>query len=346
MNRALLAITLILLLQGCGVTYRLTKTDSPEPKVGTHEIAPSYSLQYMSCDHRSWFASNGPRPSLNPADEKPSASSMLVQTPENIAAAKQAFPFALMSSNVYRDDDKYFALPGWTLFKREDSPSGLTVDVWTQGAKENPDRVAVVFRGTDGFNLDDWRANLSIWLEPEQYFEAQRFFKEQILTEKRFERSDIVVAGHSLGGGIAINVSLRWSTSARPVAAYAFNSSPRGFYRPYDDSSTAARVILSENAEVLSFFRKLWWRKIKSLEERKYNFVSFRNLMHTPIGEHRIYPLSRALLMLAVAHEAPNARDTFRANFDMKAIEEGLKRRGLSEAQVSSELALCRVHLN
>lgn len=251
-----------------------------------------------------------------------------------------------MSSNVYRDKNKYFALPGWRLDSREDSPSGLTIDVWTQGDPSSPDRVATVFRGTDGFNLDDWQANLSIWPEPEQYFEAQHFFEKYVLHNERFKNSTLVVSGHSLGGGIAINVSLRWSTHNRPVTAFAFNSSPRGFYRPYNDTPTAARTILSENAEFLSLSRKLWWSKIETIGKRNYNFMSFTNPMYRPFGEHKIYYFSRALLMLAIAYGDTAARETFRANFDMQAIEQSLWQQGLTEAHLKEELGLCLVHMN
>lgn len=346
MTRLYSVLLMILLLQGCGVTYRLTKVDSSEPTPGRHEVAPSYQIQYLSCDHRSWFASNGPRPNLNPADELATASSMLIQPPEHIAAAKQGYQFALMSSNVYRDSDRFFVLPGWKLVKREESPSGLSVDVLIQGDPDSPVRVATVFRGTDGFNLADWRANLSIWFEPAQYFEAQRFFENHVLKDPKFEHSSLFVAGHSLGGGIALNVSLRWSTPHRPVTAFAFNSSPRGFYTPYNDTRTASRTILSENAEFLSFFRKIWSTKLETVEERKYNFQKFSNPLNAPLGEHKIYNLSRALLMLALAYGEPSARETFRANFSMSSVRDQLQRKGLSESQLRKELELCQVHLN
>lgn len=45
MIRFLLVVLTVILLQGCGVTYRLTKVDAPEPITGKHEIVPSNLVQ-------------------------------------------------------------------------------------------------------------------------------------------------------------------------------------------------------------------------------------------------------------------------------------------------------------
>lgn len=100
--------------------------------------------------------------------------------------------------------------------------------------------IAIVYEGTTSIN--DWLANFSQVIQvPVQYKEAIKFAETIFRGECRGEKAcidNVLVAGHSLGGGLAQYVALKYG-----LKSYVFN--PAGIWGPTAntiDSSTAAHA--------------------------------------------------------------------------------------------------------
>lgn len=138
-------------------------------------------------------------------------------------AALKYYIYALMASNSYIDlKDVQYTIPGWSRIDRWDSDQGLGFDVYLEDTlrkKGVKKRLVVSFRGTEPGFKDWWYANATI--VGGQYSEAVN----AVTMLKKFYKDDydIITTGHSLGGALAINTSLR----IKNVDAVAFNTSPR-----------------------------------------------------------------------------------------------------------------------
>ncbi|MFZ5502484.1 MAG: Mbeg1-like protein [Pseudomonadota bacterium] len=98
---------------------------------------------------------------------------------------------------------------------------------------KNPQgKIAVIFEGTTLSSYNDWKANLGQFLQaiPSQYEEAIDFVRRIIEAEcgkgnQQSCKNNIVVSGHSLGGGLAQYAALMFGLNA-----YIFN--PAGLWSP------------------------------------------------------------------------------------------------------------------
>ncbi|HCG7482137.1 lipase family protein [Vibrio parahaemolyticus] len=95
------------------------------------------------------------------------------------------------------------------------SSKGLYIRV---GVDEKDKAVLVLYRGTELSNLDQWLANISQALsgDSELYREAVSFTKS---TKDKYQGYSFTLAGHSLGGGLAMHSAL----AINGVDAYTFN---------------------------------------------------------------------------------------------------------------------------
>ena len=145
--------------------------------------------------------------------------------------AKKNYIYALMSANAY---DKGFQVevPGWTRTKRLVSKHGFSADVYISDDNRN---VVIAYRGTD--DLKDWKyANLDTDANG-QYLDADNVFKEVV---KKYGDLKIMTVGHSLGGGLAIHVSV----THKDIDAVVFNPSPRVFMSKADIKYTNRVTII------------------------------------------------------------------------------------------------------
>jgi Protein of unknown function (DUF2974) len=316
-----IASLVMLVSAGCVSTRPATLQPEVSTSVGKHLLLPSHDLQYMSCDYRRWTSKRydpaAPPAGVSIADYDNEVSSLHTHSAEGKALAREAFVYAMLANNVYRDDEDkpVFATPGWTVVRRWKSEADLVLEEVEHIENGRVIALAVVFEGTNG-NIADWKANLSVWREPVQYAQAQAHV-ERLRAEPRYRDVPIVLVGHSLGGGIAINVALRQSSPERPLDVYAFNTSPRGFYRPLSPTPAGAIHVLDEHGEWLLAGRAAWWGKFRRLgRPMTYNFLNFKKRhLSKSISEHSIYRFSRALLLLSVGTGDPYAKAVFRANF-------------------------------
>ncbi|MGY6704606.1 DUF6792 domain-containing protein [Roseinatronobacter sp.] len=109
-----------------------------------------------------------------------------------------------------------------------DHPSGLFYETFVfRNQSHEIDEAVIVFRGTEGLNLRDWGANLSvsIGVEPQQYRVVLSEIEPVIDELKRISSAELSIysVGHSLGGGLAQQAGYRF---AEINTVYAFNPSP------------------------------------------------------------------------------------------------------------------------
>jgi hypothetical protein len=142
---------------------------------------------------------------------------------------------------------KYFVLP-----------SDLTVDYYF---KDEPDHltVLVAFRGTHPRR--DWWSNLSWLTRPiplffDHYADARAAFEKirgEAIKEAAGKPINYVVAGHSLGGGLAMHIAYGYPC----VSAVVFNGSPIINKFLYEEPFEEAHIVLLyQRCEPLGLFRE------------------------------------------------------------------------------------------
>jgi len=213
------------------------------------------------------------------------------------AVAEKYVVYAMMSSNAYHKTDRAkFALEklGWIQVGLNDLPtdqptkesrSGLAYDIYK---KQGTNEAVMAFRGTD--SKRDWpTGNLmaGALIQYKQAREAFDAYRESHPNEK------IIVTGHSLGGGLALSISVR-----KGIDAIVFDSSPRIFDGLGDKHLPATRVLIYQDGEVLEIIRK-YSKKIFEVIPQENIFECFfdfgtRNI----VNKHRSDYLASGLLEL------------------------------------------------
>ncbi|MCL7423230.1 MAG: alpha/beta hydrolase [Methylobacter sp.] len=308
--KAQIILLLLLFLSGCATFSQPATEDVNFGTRGAHKLLPYNDLQYMSCDYESEYAKDDKKSRLQKPDKDASSSFTLSQEKKDVAS--KHFVYALMSNNVYRDNEgkPNFILPNWAGVLRKVSDSGLAFEEYHK-KNENGEliEIAIAFKGTDFGELNDWRTNFS-FVEPQQYRQARDFVEEVLARDYVNESVKITATGHSLGGGIALNMSLLYPG----VDAVTFNQSPRAFY---DVSSPPRnhRELIYEAGEILAFVRIPWHFKLNDFNRTYFNYLDFKSWANPLINEHSMYLFSRGLLLAAIKEGNPEADVVFMANF-------------------------------
>ena len=306
--RTLSVAGLLPLLAACA-THPLVDAP-PMPARGAHPIGLPYApesnesgLFHLSCTDR---YPNGT--SVYAIFDAPSEGEV-----SRAELAKRHFVHAAMANNAYRApvEKPVFAIPDWHRVQSLQSRSGLMIDVYADAARLADGReVVVAYRGTDGASFPDWRNNLAL-REPPQYREAYRHLKALLA-----ERPDakVTATGHSLGGGIALNMSMRFEG----VDAVVFNPSPRIHFGATSSRFDNYRASIYEVGEMLDLVSGPWTRlRLPSnVKYGNYNFLDYRALSISPLPEHGIYELTRGLLLVAMTRGDARAKAMFAANID------------------------------
>ena len=170
-------------------------------------------------------------------------------------AAVEAYPYAMLSSNAYNDEDTYRALP-YAFLQREqegNDDSGFAYAVFDRHEVNGTQRTlkarVIAFRGTEfGSTSDIFSGSLG---------DAQR---EQALAVYAAERAaldaegytgiPIEATGHSLGGALATQISI----DHPEVRAFVFNSSP--FFSGDPGQNDMNRLAITERGEFLRVLRQ------------------------------------------------------------------------------------------
>jgi len=193
--------------------------------------------------------------------------------------SNEVYQYAIMSSNSYNRDTQV-KLPDWNRVKRVVSSHGFSADIYISNNKRE---VVIAFRGTD--DKKDWKyGNIAIDVNG-QYNDADELFK--LVKSEYGQNIKITTTGHSLGGGLAIHVSLR----NRDVNAFVFNPSPRFFSTDSYDKYNNRVVIVYESGEILSLIRPLF----TTLRKIKYEKYMFNFLGGNSVSEHGIEAFARCM---------------------------------------------------
>jgi hypothetical protein len=290
----------------CFIPNSLKKVPIPTTDPPDHLLYSYHNLQYLSCDYISSYKTDK------------DASTVFDQGAAHLEAASHSWVYALMASNTYRKQGRVFIIPQWEPVSRWESGSGLALEEWVhKGANGHLDEIVVAFEGTKFESLDDWGTNLSL-IYPKQYREAYAYMQ---CVKQRASGVRIVTTGHSLGGALALNMSLR----IPGVDFRGFDMSPRAFFKVGAQYPDADRIFVYEHGEILSALRIFWWRRLKKFPERYwYNFMNFNGLSAT-VSEHDMYLIARGLLMTAIKNHDANARQAFTVNLSSKDLADAFK---------------------
>ncbi len=234
--------------------------------------------------------------------------------PTRAELAKRHYVHAAMASNAYRDPavKPIFIIPDWFLLESSESESGLGLQVYGDAVTKTESRELVIaYRGTNFSSLKDWGNNMAL-REPAQYREAHAHLAA---LKASYPQARLTATGHSLGGGIALNMSLRFDG----VDAAVFNASPRFMFGPASYRHANERAFLHERGEMLNGLFGQWTelRLSSRANYGNYNFLDYYARRFSPVPEHGIYEHARALLVVAMTRDQEHARRMFVANIDI-----------------------------
>ncbi|MXP46186.1 hypothetical protein GRI43_02110 [Altererythrobacter luteolus] len=171
-------------------------------------------------------------------------------------AAVESYPYAMLASNSYQDDDQYGVLHPAFLRREasENDDSGLAYSVFDRYLIENGERTellarVIAFRGTEfGSTSDIFSGSLG-----ESQREGARMVyaaERAALDAEQYQDIPIEVTGHSLGGALATQISI----DNKRVRAYVFNTSP--FFSGDPMQNDISRLAVAERGEFLRILRQ------------------------------------------------------------------------------------------
>lgn len=212
-------------------------------------------------------------------------------TPE--VASKYAV-YSMMSANAYHKKGRVkFKVEdlGWTLVDSKGEPtnkpsvskkSGLAYDIFE---KKDSNEVIIAFRGSDS-QKDYLTASLAPWPLTVQYTQAGRAVENYL---KNHPDKKVSVTGHSLGGALALSMSVRYG-----LDAVVFDTSPR-VLDGFNEHLPAKRILIYQNGEILTLFRTVW-RKIFKVVPRENIYMATFDF--GKVNKHRSDYLALELLKL------------------------------------------------
>ena len=214
-----------------------------------------------------------------------------------VANAPVLATYAILSNNAYERPDRLPLPPGgWSRVGSSDPEKGLAYTVFMRREGTQTREIVVAFRGTD--DLRDWLHNLDP-IHREQSGKAHGAFAS-VVAEYRSSGAKFVATGHSLGGGLALEMALKFSEV--DVDAFAFDCAPmlKGGERP---NMRTRRTSIWEKGEVLEPLRDL---KSELLHEwRGTELVEVNFERGSPLKQHKIRPLALNLIKAAALFSAP-----------------------------------------
>jgi hypothetical protein len=208
--------------------------------------------------------------------------------------AVKTYLYAQMSSNTY-EDSKPFILPAqYRLVKTVPNDSiGFAYNIYEELQNGKVIKVIVAFRGTEDFT--DW------WYGNFQRKQNQAGL-DLIDSLRKTSTEDValVVTGHSLGGGISTEISLK----RKNVKSFVFNPSPN--FEAGDKPEVNERLSIVEYGEGLKLARMPG-------REATQMYTSIGCSKGGPIGQHAQLKLSTCLTQIA-AIESAEAKKSLEVN--------------------------------
>ncbi len=206
--------------------------------------------------------------------------------------------YAMMSANAYekKSGRVRFDLKklGWQHVDLDGEPteeptkenkfSGLAYNIYE---KVGTNKVVFAFRGTDSPN-DYLYANLSFPPFNFQYRQARKSVGKYLSENSQ---KNVVATGHSLGGGLALSVSVHHG-----VKAFTFDPSPRIFDGIGDLHEPAERIIVYQDGEILKVVRDFWRKDNDVVDEKNIYTCNYPDVFEGE-SEHRGDLLAKGLLL-------------------------------------------------
>jgi hypothetical protein len=227
--------------------------------------------------------------------------------------AVDAWPFAIAATNAYTGDKDLFADIGPELapltrlpIAEEDAKKGFGYEIFARyapgsvgDAGRKPIARILAFRGTD-VTLSSAIADIFYGtLRADQVELAIRYFDAE---RARFDDGiPWVVTGHSLGGALATQVSIKY----RSVPAYMFNTSPFGIDAA--DVNDVQRTVFNERGEVLRRFAR--YDVAPAADVFTINCEPSKDA----ITKHKVRPLAECITWIA-AYASEDALAVVKAN--------------------------------
>lgn len=199
--------------------------------------------------------------------------------------ALSGYEYALMAENAYWPNN-VFSLPAY--IKSEPSSHydnddiGLAYSLFKRVDGYETTEIIIAFRGTENdrdFWNDWWYGNILA----KQNHRGLEVFRDY---RKKYPDTDITVVGHSLGGAIALHISLREEN----VKTFVFNTSSR--FTRGNDPKDNDRHSYSEYADVNKVLRAT---AINPRWEHNIYSCTYGN----PIKNHKMAPLAACLVVCA-----------------------------------------------
>lgn len=182
---------------------------------------------------------------------------------------------------------------------------------------ENESRTALAFAGTDMTSAGDWTTNLAqgAGLKTEQYAEAVSLAKNVVLA---FDKADVILTGHSLGGGLATAAAAATGTTAvvfNPAGVHD-NTLAREGLDPVKVKAAADQGQIRNyivDGEVLNAVQA-WFPIPKPIGQRTtlpdpaplrppYNWIPGASAVHS-LGKHGMEAVTESMAQFVPKHEA------------------------------------------
>ncbi|MEZ6136603.1 MAG: Mbeg1-like protein [Pirellulaceae bacterium] len=140
--------------------------------------------------------------------EEPDTPALLGGQSSIAGAARELAPLALDS---YEDGDEegYAPPPGFEVLQRVDGTDGFQATVY-KGEFQGQESIVVAYRGTAG--MEDFKTDVAQAFKEHPQFTQAHALAEQIKTNN--PNSNLVLTGHSLGGGLASYAGMMTTTPA------------------------------------------------------------------------------------------------------------------------------------
>lgn len=213
--------------------------------------------------------------------------------------------YAMMASNAYLDGERsYFPIErlGWIRVDQKARPtnknsyspkflgklfSNLQFDIWEH---QYSNKTVISFKGSD--EKIDWLTNLPPTPISVQYKSAKKKVKKYL--KKHKNKREVILTGHSLGGGLALSVSL-WLG----LDAVVFNSTPRMYDGFGDRNKPANRIAIYQEGDVLQKLRKIYpkfYNLVSHTDKTKNIDVIQTNFEYENLSQHRADFLAEGIL--------------------------------------------------